>query len=195
MGIPGRGFARRMRPPETRPYAVRVESSLARRGRPAQGRPRRAGTSRDDSASRNRARNEQRKDSRKAPQRHRDAPASCRGRPALAAADTPFHFEVEESRDDSFVSPFLGDSPRGARNPGHVRFASSRARRREPHRAPAPPVVKPSPKSKKLVRLTTRPIRPRPPVHTKDRGTGARAQICTARARACTRRRRSCARA
>src|SRR5579862_3439188 len=30
---------------------------------------------------------------------------------AAGGADTPFHFEVEQSEDDSFASPFLDDSP------------------------------------------------------------------------------------
>src|SRR5208282_6018725 len=30
---------------------------------------------------------------------------------ATGAAGAPFHFEVEEARDESFVSPFLGESP------------------------------------------------------------------------------------
>ena len=77
-----------MRPPEARAYAVRVESALSGRGRPAQGRSRRAGASRVDPAPRDRARNEQRKNSRKAPQCHRDAPASCRARPGQPVAPT-----------------------------------------------------------------------------------------------------------
>ena len=64
----------------------------------------------------------------------------------VGGSDTPFHFEVEESRDDSFVSPFLGDSSAEAETP--VMFDSGHhepAPVVEPHRAPEPPVVKPEP--------------------------------------------------
>src|SRR5258707_9353136 len=64
------------------------------------------------------------------------------GAPA-GSSDTPFHFEVEESRDDSFVSPFLGDSSAETENP--VMFDSghhAEAPAFEPQR-PEPPGVKP----------------------------------------------------
>src|ERR1700689_4560651 len=53
---------------------------------------------------------------------------------ATGGADTPFHFEVEESRDDSFVSPFLGDSSAEAETP--VMFDSGN---HEPAPAGGPP--------------------------------------------------------
>ena len=65
---------------------------------------------------------------------------------ATGGADTPFHFEVEESRDDSFVSPFLGDSP-AAESETPVMFdaaPNAETPAVEPHRAPEPPpIVKP----------------------------------------------------
>src|ERR1700674_742213 len=62
------------------------------------------------------------------------------GAPA-GGADTPFHFEVEESRDDSFVSPFLNDSPAEAETP--VMFDSGNHEPALEPRAPEPPVVRP----------------------------------------------------
>src|SRR5271167_2418000 len=71
------------------------------------------------------------------------------GQPA-GGADTPFHFEVEETRDDSFVSPFLGDSPAEPETP--VMFDSHRAEAPvmfDSHRA-EPPVVKPEPEIEEI---------------------------------------------
>ena len=48
------------------------------------------------------------------------------GAPA-GSSDTPFHFEVEESRDDSFVSPFLGDSSAAIRDLGAFEAIGLRA--------------------------------------------------------------------
>ncbi|HKN13658.1 MAG TPA: hypothetical protein VJX68_10745, partial [Candidatus Binatus sp.] len=61
-----------------------------------------------------------------------------------AGGDTPFHFEVEETRDDSFASPFLGDSPAETETPvmfdaGHRTEPAAV----EPHRAPELIVVRP----------------------------------------------------
>ena len=71
---------------------------------------------------------------------------------AAGGADTPFHFEVEESRDDSFVSPFLGDSSEAeAETP--VMFDSGHAEQTpvaEPHRAPEPIVVRPEPEIEEI---------------------------------------------
>ncbi len=71
---------------------------------------------------------------------------------AAGGADTPFHFEVEEAGDDSFGSPFLGDSSEAvAETPvmfdsGHAESAPVAA----PHRAPEPMVVKPEPEIEQI---------------------------------------------
>src|SRR5260370_10363073 len=67
------------------------------------------------------------------------------GQPA-GGNDTPFHFELEESRDDSFVSPFLADSPAETETP--VMFDSghhAEAPVAEPHPPPAPIIANPPP--------------------------------------------------
>ena len=90
------------------------------------------------------------------------------GAPA-GGADTPFHFEVEESRDDSFVSPFLGDSPAEAETP--VMFDSgitSPRPRVEPHRAPEPVAVKPEPEIEEIGAADYEAHLPEAAVHTKD---------------------------
>src|SRR5271167_61707 len=69
---------------------------------------------------------------------------------AAGGADTPFHFEVEEARDDSFA-PFLGDSPADSETP--VMFDSgdrAEAPLVEPHRAPRPAVVRPEPEIEEI---------------------------------------------
>ena len=90
------------------------------------------------------------------------------GAPA-GGSDTPFHFEVEESRDDSFVSPFLGDSPAEAETP--VMFDSGHhepAPAVEPHRAPEPIVVKPEPEIEEIGAADYEAHLPEAEVHTKD---------------------------
>ncbi|HEV2171357.1 MAG TPA: translation initiation factor IF-2 N-terminal domain-containing protein, partial [Candidatus Binatus sp.] len=61
---------------------------------------------------------------------------------AAAATDTPFHFEVEENRDDSFVSPFLGDSDAEPETP--LMFDAEpqpEPAKAEPHRAEPEPEI------------------------------------------------------
>jgi translation initiation factor IF-2 len=90
------------------------------------------------------------------------------GAPA-GGADTPFHFEVEESRDDSFVSPFLNDSPAEAETP--VMFDTGNhepAPAVEPHRAPEPPVVKPEPPIEEIGEADYEAHPPEASVHIKD---------------------------
>src|SRR5580658_3764707 len=90
------------------------------------------------------------------------------GAPA-GGSDTPFHFEVEESRDDSFVSPFLGDSSAEAETP--VMFDSGQhelAPVVEPHRAPEPPVAKPEPPIEELGEADYEAHPPEASVHIKD---------------------------
>ena len=90
------------------------------------------------------------------------------GAPA-GGADTPFHFEVEESRDDSFVSPFLNDSPAEAETP--VMFDTGNhepAPAVEPHRAPEPPVVKPELPIEEIGEADYEAHPPEASVHIKD---------------------------
>ena len=88
----------------------------------------------------------------------------------LADADTPFHFEVEENRDDSFVSPFLGDSPEPeAETP--IMFDSGQhepAPAVEPHRAPEPFVIKPEPPIEEIGEADYEAHPPEASVHIKD---------------------------
>ncbi len=89
------------------------------------------------------------------------------GQPA-GGADTPFHFEVEESRDDSFVSPFLGE-PAEAETP--VMFDSHHVEPApvvEPHRAPEPIVVKPDPEIEEIGEADYEAHPPEAAVHIKD---------------------------
>ena len=68
-----------------------------------------------------------------------------------AAADTPFHFEIEENSDDSFTSPFLADSPTESETP--VMFDSEHHADTpavEPHRVPEPVAVKPEPEIEEI---------------------------------------------
>ncbi len=68
-----------------------------------------------------------------------------------AAADTPFHFEIEENSDDSFTSPFLADSPADSETP--VMFDSEHHADTpafEPHRTPEPVAVKPEPEIEEI---------------------------------------------
>src|ERR1700722_16843713 len=60
---------------------------------------------------------------------------------AAGGADTPFHFEVEQSEDDSFAPPFLDDSPTPeAVAPDLSHHAESAA---APHHRAPEPVVEP----------------------------------------------------
>ncbi|MGB3550336.1 MAG: hypothetical protein WA993_06580, partial [Candidatus Binatus sp.] len=73
------------------------------------------------------------------------------GQPA-GGADTPFHFEVEESRGDSFEAPFLADS-HAAEAETPVMFDAghhAEAPVAEPHRAPEPIVVRPEPEIEEI---------------------------------------------
>jgi translation initiation factor IF-2 len=91
------------------------------------------------------------------------------GAPA-GGSDTPFHFEVEENRDDSFVSPFLGDSPEPeAETP--IMFDSGQhepAPAVEPHRAPEPFVIKPEPPIEEIGEADYEAHPPEASVHIKD---------------------------
>ncbi|MGA8642308.1 translation initiation factor IF-2 [Candidatus Binatus sp.] len=90
------------------------------------------------------------------------------GAPA-GGADTPFHFEVEENRDDSFVSPFLNDSPAEAETP--VMFDTGNhepAPVVEPPRAPEPPVVRPEPEIEEIGEADYEAHPPEASVHIKD---------------------------
>jgi len=71
---------------------------------------------------------------------------------ATGAAEAPFHFEVEETRGDSFVSPFLGDS-HGAEAETPVMFDSehyAEAPFAEPHRAPETVAIRPEPEIEEI---------------------------------------------
>jgi translation initiation factor IF-2 len=71
---------------------------------------------------------------------------------ATGAAEAPFHFEVEETRGDSFVSPFLGDS-HGAEAETPVMFDSehyTEAPFAEPHRAPETVAIRPEPEIEEI---------------------------------------------
>src|SRR5271168_92100 len=86
-----------------------------------------------------------------------------------AAADTPFHFEIEESRDESFTSPFLADSPAETETP--VMFDSEHhadAPAVEPHRAPEPVAVKPEPEIEEIGEADYEAHPPEAAVHLKD---------------------------
>src|SRR5277367_6428362 len=84
------------------------------------------------------------------------------GQPA-GGADTPFHFEVEETRDDSFGSPFLGDSTAETETP--VMFDSHHA---EPAPVVEPVVVKPEPEIEEIGAADYEAHLPEEAVHTKD---------------------------
>ena len=86
-----------------------------------------------------------------------------------AAADTPFHFEIEENRDDSFVSPFLGDPPAETETP--VMFDSEHHAETpavEPHPAPEPVAVKPEPEIEEIGEADYEAHPPEAAVHLKD---------------------------
>jgi translation initiation factor IF-2 len=86
-----------------------------------------------------------------------------------AAADTPFHFEIEENRDDSFTSPFLGDPPAETETP--VMFDSEHHAESppvEPHRAPEPVAVKPEPEIEEIGEADYEAHPPEAAVHLKD---------------------------
>jgi translation initiation factor IF-2 len=88
---------------------------------------------------------------------------------ATGGAETPFHFEVEETRDDSFVSPFLGDSTAQAETP--VMFDAGHpvgAPVAEPHRPPEPIVVKPEPEIEEIGEADYEAHPPETAVHIKD---------------------------
>ena len=71
---------------------------------------------------------------------------------ATGGAEAPFHFEVEEARGDSFVSPFLDESP-AAQPEAPVAFDSGHHVEvpvAEPHRAPEPVVVRPEPEVEEI---------------------------------------------
>ncbi len=82
--------------------------------------------------------------------------------------DTPFHFEVEESRDDSFVSPFLGDSPAEPETPVMFDSHHPEPAPAESHRAPAPPVVNPEPEIEEIGAADYEAHLPEAAIHTKD---------------------------
>ena len=109
------------------------------------------------------------------------------GAPA-GGADTPFHFEVEESRDDSFVSPFLGDSS-AAEAETPVMFDSGHhepAAAVEPHRAPEPAAVKPEPPIEEIGAADYEAHLPEASEHTKDEEPEPEPRLCArAGARTC----------
>ncbi len=67
-----------------------------------------------------------------------------------AGGDTPFHFEVEETRDDSFTSPFLGDSSAETETPVMFDAGHGTEPATEPHRAPERIVVRPEPEIEEI---------------------------------------------
>src|SRR5271163_341717 len=86
-----------------------------------------------------------------------------------AAADTPFHFEIEESRDESFTSPFLADSPAETETP--VMFDSEHHAETpavEPHHAPEAVAVKPEPEIEEIGEADYEAHPPEAAVHLKD---------------------------
>ncbi|HZC45058.1 MAG TPA: hypothetical protein VE243_01210, partial [Candidatus Acidoferrum sp.] len=90
------------------------------------------------------------------------------GQPA-GGTDTPFHFEVEETRDDSFVSPFM-DSPT-ADTDTPVMFDSGHNGEHtiaEPHHVPKPPIVRPEPEIEEIGEADYEAHPPGPAVHIKD---------------------------
>jgi len=71
---------------------------------------------------------------------------------ATGGAETPFHFEVEESRGDSFESPFLDES-HAAETESPVTFDSGHHAQppvAESHRAPEPVAVRPEPEIEQI---------------------------------------------
>jgi len=71
---------------------------------------------------------------------------------ATGGAEAPFHFEVEEAHGDSFVSPFLDESP-AALPEAPVAFDSGHHVEvpvAEPRRAPEPVVVRPEPEVEEI---------------------------------------------
>jgi len=92
------------------------------------------------------------------------------GSQAAGGADTPFHFEVEETRDDSFVSPFLGDSPAAETETPIMFDAGHNAEPAvaEPHRAPEPIVVRPEPEIEEIGEADYEAHPPEAAIHIKD---------------------------
>src|ERR1700685_918075 len=87
----------------------------------------------------------------------------------VGGSHAPLHFEVEKSRDDSYISPFLGDSSAEAETP--VMFDSGQhelAPVVEPHRAPEPPVAKPEPPIEEIGEADYEAHPPEASVHIKD---------------------------
>ena len=67
-------------------------------------------------------------------------------------AEAPFHFEVEESRGDTFESPFLAESP-ATEAEGPVAFDAgphAEPAAAEPHRAPEPAALRPEPEIEEI---------------------------------------------
>lgn len=87
------------------------------------------------------------------------------------ASETPFHFEVEESRDDSFATPFLGDSTSEPETPAPM-FDTERhpepAKVVEPSRAPEPVAAKPEPEIEEISEADYEAHPPTPDVHVKE---------------------------
>src|SRR5260370_25661339 len=93
--------------------------------------------------------------------------------------DTPFHFEVEESREDSFVSPFLEDSSAEAETP--VMFDSGHhepAPALEPHRPPEPVVIKHEPPIEEIGEADYEAHPPEASVHKKDEKPEPEPRFC-----------------
>src|ERR1039458_6333635 len=71
---------------------------------------------------------------------------------SAGGADTPFHFEVEETGGDSFESPFIADS-HAAEAGAPVTFDSGHHAQpavAEPHRTPEPVAVRPEPEIEEI---------------------------------------------
>src|SRR5215469_8082672 len=85
-----------------------------------------------------------------------------------AASETPFHFEVEENREDSFATPFLGDSTPEPELPT-PRFDgephAEPAKPVEPHRPPEPVVAKPEPEIEEISAADYEAHPPTPDAH------------------------------
>jgi translation initiation factor IF-2 len=87
-----------------------------------------------------------------------------------AGGDTPFHFEVEENRGDSFAAPFLGDSTTAETETPVMFDAGHRTEpaAAEPHRAPEPIIVRPEPEIEEIGEADYEAHPPEAAAHIKD---------------------------
>src|SRR5271167_2445847 len=89
---------------------------------------------------------------------------------SAGGADTPFHFEVEETRSESFVSPFLDDSD-AAEGEAPVAFDSGHHAEPAvagPRRVPEPFAVRPEPEIEEIGEADYEAHPPEAAVHLKD---------------------------